>query len=46
MYSGNEFNLATVQIVLDIYKDKVPSYGSYLVLEIIKEKDNHFIKVW
>ncbi|XP_049817896.1 venom acid phosphatase Acph-1-like [Aethina tumida] len=45
VYSGNEFNLATVQIVLDIYKDKVPSYGSYLVLEIIKEKDNHFIKI-
>lgn len=45
LYSGHESNIATLLHAFNVYKPHVPEYSSAVILELLQQNDQYYVKV-
>jgi len=45
LYSGHETNIATLLHAFNVYKPHVPAYASAVILELLQQNDQYYVKV-
>jgi len=45
LYSGHETNIAALLHAFNVYKPHVPEYSSAVILELLQQNDQYYVKV-
>lgn len=45
LYSGHETNVATMLHAFNVYSPHVPEYSSAVILELLQENNQYYVKV-
>jgi len=45
LYSGHETNIATLLYAFNVYKPHVPEYSSAVILELLQQNNEYYVKV-
>lgn len=45
LYNGHETNIGSLLHAFNVYKPHVPEYSSAIILELLKQNDQYYVKV-